>query len=85
MNPNFLSNRRRFLTGTALTAGLYGLNLAAQAAEKKTEPDSGLLVIGPKPGYTPQVGTLVSMLTYIQTAVTSSVKSLTMANLDYLF
>jgi hypothetical protein len=42
-------------------------------------------VIGPKPGYTPQVGTLVSMLTYIQTAVTSSVKGLTMADLDHLF
>ena len=49
MNPNFLSNRRRFLTGAALTAGMYGLNLAAQAAETKTEKDSGLFVIGPKP------------------------------------
>ena len=73
MNPNFLSNRRCFLTGAALTAAMYGLNLAAPPAETKTEKDSGLLVIGPKPGYTPQVGTLVSMLTYIQTAVTSSV------------
>jgi hypothetical protein len=64
---------------------MYGLNLAAQSAETKTEKDSGIYVIGPKPGYTPQVGTLVSMLTYIQTAVTSSVKGLTMADLDYLF
>jgi hypothetical protein len=74
MNPTFLSNRRRFLTGAVLTAGMYGLNLGAQPAETKTETDSGLFVIGPKPGYTPQVGTLVSMLTYIQTAVTRSVK-----------
>jgi len=85
MNSNFSSNRRCFLTGAALTAGMYGLNLAAQSAETKTEKDSGIYVIGPKPGYTPQVGTLVSMLTYIQTAVTSSVKGLTMADLDYLF
>jgi hypothetical protein len=85
MNPNFLSNRRSFLTGAALTVGMYGLDLAAQAAETKVEKDSGLYVIGPKPGYTPQVGTLVSMLTYIQTAVTSSVKGLTMADLDHLF
>src|ERR1017187_9438457 len=80
-----LPNRRCFLTGAALTAGLFSLNLAAQTAETKPEKDSGLFVIGPKPGYTPQVGTLVSMLTYIQTAVTSSVKGLTMADLDYLF
>jgi hypothetical protein len=64
---------------------MYGLNLAAQTAEAKTEKDSGLFVIGPKPGYTPQVGTLVSMLTYIQSAVTDSVKGLTLADLDYLF
>ena len=37
MNPSFLSNRKYFLTGAALTAGIYGLNLAAQAAETKTE------------------------------------------------
>jgi hypothetical protein len=49
MSPNFLSNRRRFLTGASLTAGMYGLNLAAQAAETKTEKDPGLFVIGPKP------------------------------------
>jgi uncharacterized damage-inducible protein DinB len=85
MNPNFLSNRRCFLTGVALSAGMYGLGLAAQPAETKMEKDSSLFVIGPKPGYTPQVGTLVSMLTYIQTAVISSVKGLTMADLDYLF
>jgi hypothetical protein len=64
---------------------MYGLNLAAQPADAKMEGDSSLLVIGPKPGYTPQVGTLVSMLTYIQTAVTGSVKGLTTADLDHLF
>lgn len=85
MNPNFLSNRRCFLTGAALTAGMYGLNLAAQRADTKTEKDPSVYVIGPQPGYSPQIGTLVSMLTYIQTAVTSSVKGLTMANLDFLF
>jgi uncharacterized damage-inducible protein DinB len=85
MTSNFLSNRRRFLTGAALAAGMYGVHLVAEAVETKTEKDSGLLVIGPKPGYTPQVGTLVSMLTYIQSAVTDSVKGLTMADLDHLF
>src|ERR1700733_6469606 len=80
-----LPNRRCFLTGAALTAGLFSFNLAAQTAETKPEKDSGLFIIGPKPGYTPQIGTLVSMLTYIQSAVTSSVKALTMADLDHLF
>jgi hypothetical protein len=82
MNQSSLPSRRCFLAGAALTAGLFSLNPAAQAAEEK---DPGLLVIGPRPGYTPQIGTLVSMLTYIQSAVTGSVKGLTMADLDYLF
>lgn len=84
-HPNPLPTRRRFLTAAALTAGIYSLNLSAQSAEIKPQQDSGLFVIGPKPGYTPQIGTIVSMLTYIQSAVTRSVKGLTMADLDHLF
>jgi uncharacterized damage-inducible protein DinB len=84
-HPDPLPNRRRFLAAAALTAGMYSVNLAAQTAGTKPETDSGLFVIGPKPGYTPQIGTLVSMLTYIQSAVLQSVKGLTLADLDYLF
>lgn len=82
MDQISLPTRRCFLAGAALTAGLFSLNPTAQAADEK---DPGLLVIGPRPGYTPQIGTLVSMLTYIQSAVTGSVKGLTTADLDYLF
>jgi uncharacterized damage-inducible protein DinB len=84
----FLPDRRNFLAGAALTAGLYGLNLlapAAQAADEDPNKAPNLLVIGPKPGYTPDIGTLVSMLTYMNTAVTGPVKNLTMADLDHLF
>jgi len=80
--PHF-PNRRQFVTGVAVTAGLCGLNLFA--ADSTAAPDPNLLVIGPRPGYTPQIGTLVSMLTYIQTAVFRSVKGLRQADLDYLF
>jgi len=86
--PPHFSNRRQFVTGAAVTAGLCGLNLLTPAAQGKNPaepPDPNLLVIGPRPGYTPQIGTLVSMLTYIQTAVFRSVDGLTQADLDYLF
>ena len=86
--PPQLPSRRQFVTGAALTAGLCGLNLltpAAQAKNPVAPPDPNLLVIGPRPGYTPQIGTLVSMLTYIQSAVFRSVDGLTQADLDYLF
>jgi uncharacterized damage-inducible protein DinB len=42
-------------------------------------------IIGPKAGLTPQVGTMASMLTWIQHAVISPVKNLSRADLDWLF
>ncbi len=86
MNPPTIGpNRRNFLTGAAITAGMHLLNPAAHADDKKPTPSPSLLIIGPVPGYTPDIGTLVSMLTYMNHAVTSPLKGLTMADLDYLF
>jgi uncharacterized damage-inducible protein DinB len=81
-----LPNRRSFLSATAatLTAGLCGSILIPQPARA----DSGELnVLGPKPGYSPQVGTFVSMLTWMREAngVLSATKRLTQADLDVLF
>jgi uncharacterized damage-inducible protein DinB len=84
--PLRFPSRRQFVTGAAVAAGLCSFNLLtplAQAADTTTATD--LLVIGPRPGYAPQIGTLVSMLTYMQTAVFGFVKGLSQADLDYLF
>ena len=53
-------------------------------AAPPTEAD-GINILGPKPGYAPQVGTLVSMLTWMQPAVTRYAKEITIPQLDYLF
>lgn len=42
-------------------------------------------LIGPKQGYTPQIGTLVTMLTWMELAVLGTVRKLTPADLDFLF
>jgi uncharacterized damage-inducible protein DinB len=47
--------------------------------------DEDINIIGPKPGYSPQVGTLVSMLTWMRRAVLRSTKDLSQAELDHLF
>jgi uncharacterized damage-inducible protein DinB len=47
--------------------------------------DDSLNIIGPKPGYSPQVGTLVSMLTWMQMAALMSARNLKQKDLDYLF
>jgi uncharacterized damage-inducible protein DinB len=47
-------------------------------------PDQGPNVFGPREGYSPQVGTLVSMLNWMRPVVLQSVRELTVAQLDYL-
>jgi Protein of unknown function (DUF664) len=83
---HYRSDRRTFLGGSAaaLAAGLYSSLPIPQAAAADAP---GLNIIGPKPGYSPQVGTLVSMLTWMRDAngVLSATKGLTTADLDVLF
>ena len=82
-----LSSRRSFLSASAatVTAGLCASLLPPQTAQAADA--EGLDIIGPKPGYSPQIGTLVSMLTWMRDAngVLSATKGLTQADLDVLF
>ena len=73
-----LTDCRKFLCAAAgVSVGINGPAFAA---------NEGINIIGPKPGYSPQVGTLVSMLTWMSTmAIGGAVKGLTQAQLDYLF
>jgi uncharacterized damage-inducible protein DinB len=75
-----IASRRSFL-GT-MVAAATGLVVRGDAVAAAPE---GVNILGPKPGYSPQVGTLVSMLTWMRPAVTRPVKGMTQANLDYLF
>jgi Protein of unknown function (DUF664) len=81
------SNRRSFLQGSAaLTAGLSTLFGALSLPQAVHASDSNLNVLGPRPGYSPQVGTFVSLLTWMREAngAISATKNLTTADLDYL-
>jgi hypothetical protein len=82
-----LVSRRSFLRRTAasLTAGL-GASLyppGAEAADQPTSPN----VLGPRPGYSPMIGTFVSQLTWMRevNGVLSATKGLTQTDLDVLF
>lgn len=79
--------RRKFLQSTALaTAALGGIFSVAQAsAVKQDQGDESLFVIGPVEGYSPHIGTIVSMLNYNRSTVINATKDLTMEQLDYLF
>ena len=81
-------NRRSFLKASAVLGcgiGAAGLSspavLAAVAVGASKE---GINIIGPREGFSPQVGTLVSMLEWMRSAILQPVQGLTLAQLDYL-
>jgi uncharacterized damage-inducible protein DinB len=86
MNANTTGRRHFLRTAAALTAGLTlfkGLDNSNAHAEEPAK-EEGLLMIGPMKGYTPHIGTLVSMLNYNRNTIIRSVKSLTREQIDYL-
>lgn len=78
-------NRRSFIKNTgALTAGLAGMALFPQTASSMYDADDSINIIGPKQGFSPHIGTMVSMMNWMRTAVMYPVKNLTVNQLDYL-
>jgi uncharacterized protein DUF664 len=75
-------NRRSFLaTSAVISAASSGLNLRAQQAAKD---DADIYIIGPRDGYSAEIGTLVSMMINMRSQVVHNVHGLSQADLDYL-
>lgn len=80
-----VSSRRRFLgSSVAAAAGAYGTMI--EPASLLAQADSPN-VLGPRAGYSPQVGSFVSMLTWMreENGVLRATKGLIQADLDVLF
>lgn len=87
MKPTAASlDRRRFIKTTAtITTGITSLAIFPQtggATEKYLQDEINL--IGPKEGFSPQVGTLVSMMNWMRATVLRSVEGMKQEDLDYL-
>jgi uncharacterized damage-inducible protein DinB len=75
-------SRRNFLkTAAAFSTGVSAIALLPQAARSE---DSEVNIIGPKKGYSPQIGTLVSMMAWMRSVVLRSVKGMSQKDLDYV-
>lgn len=75
--------RREFLKASAaLTTGIGGLTLPAQASA--ASEDAELSIVGPKKGYSPRIGTLVSQMAFMRSQVLHSVKDMSQQDLDFL-
>lgn len=79
-----LQHRRNFLLKSGLAT--VGLGMATGMAQASPSPSQqeDLHIVGPKAGFTPQVGTLVSMMNWMRVTVLRSVRGLTEKDLDFL-
>ncbi|MEO9967461.1 MAG: DinB family protein [Reichenbachiella sp.] len=81
---NTRKNRRRFLKKSAFfTAGLTTSVLASLAGTVPAQTDDNLYIIGEKKGYSPKIGTLLSMMTMMREWVIEVVKGLSIEQLDF--
>jgi uncharacterized damage-inducible protein DinB len=76
-----VANRRNFLKGgVGMAVGLSALaalHVSVVAAENSW-------IVGPQPGFTPEIGTLTSMLAFTRRQVLNNVKGLSQQDLDFL-
>lgn len=79
------NGRRSFMKSTAaLATGLLALPGLSSGNEHVASAAGSLMVIGPTAGYSPQIGTLVSMLNYNRDTINRAFSSLTIEQLDHL-
>jgi uncharacterized damage-inducible protein DinB len=78
-------NRRKFLQNSALTAvGAGALSLFPLVDFAQPAADPNINIIGPRAGYSPQIGILVSQMEWVRESVISATKGLTQPQLDFL-
>lgn len=72
-------------SAAVLTSGTLGLSLIPNASSATTlRSDERVNVIGPRDGFSPQVGTLLSMMTWMREVILSPVMDMTVEQLDYI-
>ena len=77
-------DRRTFFKSCTFMAAA-GLSLPSLAAKGGATAASDLNLLGPKEGYSPQVGTLVSMLTWMRKKAVRYAEGLSREQLDHVF
>lgn len=79
-------DRRDFIKSTALiTGGTIGLSIIPATSPAAALPaDDRDNIIGPRDGFSPQIGTLLSMMTWMRRVILMPVKDMTIEQLDYI-
>ncbi len=85
-NENKSIDRRKFIKKSSLLALGTGslLALPHSAMANPIVSQDGINIIGPKKGYSQQIGTLVSMMDWMRMVILLPVKNMSIEDLDYL-
>ena len=79
-------DRRGFIQKSSLfalgTGSLMALPLGASANQATSQDE--INIVGPKEGFSPQIGTLVSMMNWMRMVMLSPVRGMSTEDLDYL-
>jgi hypothetical protein len=88
ISHNQIDRRTFFKTTGMLSASIASLPFVASTPSEEQKynplPAEGMNVLGPREGYTPHVGTLVSMMAWMRMVILMPVNNLTTEQLDYL-
>lgn len=78
------SERRKFIQKTALLgAGLVTLPMTGFSQRDMMNESDSIYLIGPREGYSPQIGTLLSTMTMMRTWLIRTIKELSVEQLDF--
>lgn len=85
MNP--LLKRRSFLHHTVTAGAIASASPLISATNRDSHSisqTSDINIVGPKSGYTPEIGTLVSMMNWMRDVVVRDIRGLSTRELDFL-
>jgi len=87
LSTNF--NRRGFIKNSSFLSIAAGLslttpNLISSSSLQIFQDNDNINIVGPKRGYTPQIGTLVSMLNWMRNTILHPIRGLNIKELDFL-
>ncbi|WP_291779791.1 DUF664 domain-containing protein [Cecembia sp.] len=86
MKQRNLNTRRDFMKSAAvITSGTLGLTMLPQFSTATPLPSENRInVMGPREGFSPQIGTLVSMMDWMRMVILMPVEGISVKELDFL-
>lgn len=85
MKENNLARRDFMKSAAVITSGTFGLSMVPHFSTAALLPiENRLNVIGPRDGFSPQVGTLLSMMSWMRDVILGPVNGMTIEQLDYI-